>query len=138
MKSIFSRKFCCSTFLLIICISIGVILVSFWRINQDLDTVIKNISDRNNINPTGDSVRNYVYCSVLVIGDPIVQVEKKLKTVDDYTVFGNYQVKKYRFVNPDVNYLLGELHLTFNSDWKLVEKGKAAGFGDYSKINCLP
>lgn len=120
------------------CILASFLFYAIIQISFDINKAVEKISSQLNISPEGDAIRDYVYCNLLVIGDTQPQVETKLRLIGDFSIYGNYFVKKYRFNNSDFNFLIKELHLTYDRNWRLQEKGFSAGFGDYKKIECNP
>jgi hypothetical protein len=126
---------CLAICLFSVCLIAGLAAI---KINIDLNNSVEEISSELHIAPNVDIVRDYVYCELLVIGDTQPQIEENLRKIGAFSVYGDYFVKKYQFKNPDINYIIKELHLTYDKSWRLKKKGIAVGFGDYQKIKCTP
>lgn len=72
-----------------------------------------------------ESVRQHVYCDILVKGKPRQQVESELLQVDGYLrrVYGVESDVTYVFYNMIVDYRVGMPRVQYDSSWRVLNSG---------------
>ena len=99
--------------------------------------VLARIANQLGVDEKWETVRQDIYCNVIVDGLTLGEIEDRLATLTLIDVSQNdiegYEYFIY-FTEPYVN--LDDLFLLFNEDSLLDEKWLSVGFGDIAEIDC--
>lgn len=120
----------------IVCLVFGFCGYLYWQTAVDEQTAARNIANRLGIQPDPATVTDYVYCQLIVLGEPKQKVEENLSKVGSYHSDQNNSFTSYTFDDPYIGPFLGEIQLDYDSNWVLIAKGKRVSLGDYQSFTC--
>jgi hypothetical protein len=122
----------------LICIlAIGIGAFREWSYYSKSEQKLSQISSRLGVKPDWDSVKNEIYCNVIVKGANIDEITGKLANITPISLhkdddeYMNYTIY---FTDSYVN--LDDIGMTFDPDRRLVGKFLRVGLGDVTPIVC--
>jgi hypothetical protein len=116
----------------------GIAIGRIWEYSKNSNLYAYVLGKRLGVEPEWDSIRQKIYCEILVIGKPWEQIQSELTQVDFY---GSKKVdleNRYNiyFDSMFVSASVGDLALYFDEKDNLVYKGIWVGAGGFLELPC--